>query len=116
MGKLVSSIAVVVLGSIGMAAAQPAGGPPGMTAPLPSGPMGGPPMPAQPMAPMAPAPPGTRATFISTGETRFDVRIDDSAVCTTPCSIFVEPLRFVTLHSHEARPTRLPVGYMPVGD
>ncbi len=60
--------------------------------------------------------PGSRATFVSTAEMRRDVRLDGNAVCTTPCSIFVEPLRFVTLHSQARAPTRLSVGHLPAGD
>ena len=59
---------------------------------------------------------GSRATFVSTAEKRWDVRIDNNAICTTPCSMFIEPLRFVTLHSHDPRPTKLSVGYLPGGD
>jgi hypothetical protein len=70
------------------------------------------PPPPQPYQPNANS---THATFVSTGETRFDVRVDGNAVCTTPCSLFIEPLRFVTLHSQEAQPTKLEVGYMPQG-
>ena len=73
--------------------------------------------------PSPPAPPpvqqqanATRATFVSTSQVRWDVRIDDNAVCTTPCSIMVDPVRFVTLHSHDARSERVNVGYMPPGD
>ena len=57
----------------------------------------------------------THATFVSTGETRWDVRVDGNAVCTTPCSLFIEPLRYVTMHSQDAAPTKLSVGYMPQG-
>jgi hypothetical protein len=59
---------------------------------------------------------GTRATFVSTGETRFDVRIDGNAACTTPCALVIAPLRFVTLYSQERSPAKLSVGYMPPGD
>jgi hypothetical protein len=67
---------------------------------------------------MPPQQPGARATFVSTTEKRFDVRLDDNAVCTTPCSIYVEPLRYITMHSHEerGRPTKLSVGHLPAGD
>lgn len=71
-------------------------------------------MPAAPMP--AQSPNLTRATFVSTGEMRWDVRVDGNAACTTPCSLFVEPLRFVTLHSQERTPAKLSVGYMPQGD
>lgn len=71
--------------------------------------------------PSPPAPPpvqqnATRATFVSTSQVRWDVRIDDNAVCTTPCSIMVDPVRFVTLHSHDVRSERVNVGFMPPGD
>jgi hypothetical protein len=61
-------------------------------------------------------PPPTRTTFLSTTEKRWDVRIGDMAVCTTPCTTDVPPLEFVTLHSHDIRPTKLRVGYLPYGD
>jgi hypothetical protein len=70
-------------------------------------------------SPPQPTPAGanaTRATFVSTSEVRWDVRIDDNAVCTTPCSIMVDPVRFVTLHSHDLRSERVNVGFMPPGD
>ncbi|TMQ15226.1 MAG: hypothetical protein E6J90_25740 [Deltaproteobacteria bacterium] len=64
-----------------------------------------------------PLPPGaTRATFVSTGETRWDVRIDNNAVCTTPCAVVVGPLRYVTLHSQDRASTHLAVGYLAAGD
>ena len=93
--------------------------------PHPAPPAPAPPAPAPPSpAPHAAAPTGmpvpppnlTRATFVSTGETRWDVRVDGNAACTTPCSLFVEPLRFVTLHSQERTPAKLSVGHMPHGD
>jgi len=71
------------------------------------------PYPQQPYQPQANS---THATFMSTGETRWDVRVDGNAVCTTPCSLYIEPLRFVTLHSQDPAPTKLQVGYMPQGD
>jgi hypothetical protein len=72
---------------------------------------------AQPQPPpQHPAPGGSRATFMSTTEKRWDVRIDTNAVCTTPCSMYVEPGRFVTMHSQDLRPTKLSVGYIPPGD
>jgi len=71
------------------------------------------PYPQQPYQPQANS---THATFMSTGETRWDVRVDGNAVCTTPCSLYIEPLRFVTMHSQDHAPTKLQVGYMPQGD
>ena len=108
MRVFVSLIALAISG--GTATAQPADGPPGGYA-EPS-----PPVEAQPPQPQAPPPGSTRATFVSTSQVRWDVRIDDNAVCTTPCSIMVEPVRFVTLHSHDLRSERVNVGYMPPGD
>ena len=66
--------------------------------------------------PAMPAPEPTNVTFLSTTEKRWDVRLDDNAVCSTPCSIAVPPLHFVTLHSHDIRPQKLSVGYLPKGD
>lgn len=70
----------------------------------------------QPPPQYQPSPDSTHATFLSTAETRWDVRIDGNAVCTTPCSLYIAPLRFVTLHSQDRAPTKLSVGYMPQGD
>lgn len=58
----------------------------------------------------------TRATIVSTGETQWDVRLDNNAVCTTPCTVVVEPLRYVTLYSQERTPSRLELGYLAAGD
>jgi len=75
-----------------------------------------PPQYAQPSAPQGPQAGGARTTFVSTTEKRWDVRIDQNAVCTTPCSLYVEPGRFVTMHSHDPHPQKLRVGYIPPGD
>ena len=62
-------------------------------------------------------PPGTaHATFVSTTEQQWDVTIDRAAACSTPCTLWVEPMRFVTLHSHDRRPVRLEIGQLPPGD
>ncbi|HWU88041.1 MAG TPA: hypothetical protein VN253_12230, partial [Kofleriaceae bacterium] len=74
-------------------------------------PPGGPPMPPPP-----PTSAVTRATFVSTGEARWDVRLDDQAVCTTPCAVVLDRLRFITLQSQERNSTRLAVGYLPLGE
>jgi hypothetical protein len=72
---------------------------------------------AQPsMPPQQPQPGGARATFVSTTEKRWDVRLDQNAVCTTPCSLYVEPGRFVTLHMQDIPRSKLSVGYIPPGD
>jgi type IV secretory pathway VirB10-like protein len=65
--------------------------------------------------PMQQQPP-TRASFVSTGMARWDVRIDNNAVCSTPCSTLIDPMRFITLHSQERNSERLAVGYLPPGD
>jgi hypothetical protein len=111
------SVYLVVM-MCGTAAAQPGADSPVYPAPQPY-PQPQPVYPApQPYAQPAPqpAPGGARTTFVSTTEKRWDVRVDDGAVCTTPCSIYVEPHRFVTLHSHDIRPQKLRVGYLPPGE
>jgi hypothetical protein len=94
--------------------------PDGQPAPYPPEPQPSPyaqPPPYAPAIPPSPLAPGaTHATFVSTGEARWDVRIDNNAVCTTPCSIVIDPLRFVTLHSQERAPSHLAAGYLPAGD
>ena len=70
------------------------------------------PYPQQPYQPQANS---THATFMSTGETRWDIRVDGNAVCTTPCSLYIEPLRFVTMHSQDRNPEKLQVGTLPQG-
>ena len=75
------------------------------------------PTPDPPPMPPEPLPPGaTRAMFVSTGEARWDVRIDSNAVCTTPCAVVVSPMHYVTLHSQDRAPTHLAVGYLAPGD
>jgi hypothetical protein len=123
------SICWIVLGLLAAPAAaqpgQPPGGaPPPYPAPAPEpSPYAQPPRDAQPMPPppttmasQQPVPGATRATFVSTGEARWDVRLDNNAVCTTPCSLLIEPMHFVTLASQERSPSRLAVGYLPAGD
>lgn len=70
--------------------------------------------PAQPQG-YQPQSNSTHATFMSTGETRWDVRVDGNAVCTTPCSLYIEPLRYVTMHSQDPAPEKLKAGYLPNG-
>ena len=53
---------------------------------------------------------------IATGETRWDVRIDNNAVCTTPCALVVAPLHYVTLHAKDRTSPHLAVGYLAPGD
>jgi len=58
----------------------------------------------------------TRATFVSTGETKWDVWIDQQPACATPCTLPVMPLQFIALRTQERNPIRLDVGYLPQGD
>lgn len=120
MRKLTCTIALGLLAA--PAAAQP-GAAPQPYPPPPQEPP--PPLPADYGAPPQPppdpygqpAPAGaTRATFVSTGEGRWDVRIDNNAVCTTPCALVIEPMRYVTLHSQDPRPIRFAVGHLPPGE
>jgi predicted permease len=63
------------------------------------------------------APPApTRATFLSTNAQQWDVLVDNSAVCSTPCSGPLFPLQFVVLQSHEPDPVLLEIGRLPPGD
>ena len=104
-----ASISFVVLGSL----AAPAGAQPGQTPATP------PELPLDQPPPMQPEPlpsGATRALFVSTGETRWDVRIDNNAVCTTPCTVVISPVHYVTLHSQDRAPTHLAVGYLAPGD
>jgi hypothetical protein len=71
---------------------------------------------AQPSAPHQPVGGGANTTFVSTTEKRWDVRVDQNAVCTTPCSLYVEPGRFVTMHTQDRHPQKVSVGYIPPGD
>lgn len=112
---------IVVLGVLAApAAAQPGQTPVMAPEPPPDQPLPDPQAPPYPQPPpyqpAQPAPGPTRATFVSTGEARWDVRLDNDAVCSTPCSAMVEPMRYVTLHSQERTPSHLAVGYLPPGD
>lgn len=71
--------------------------------------------PEQPPQPAQPPPGSTQATFISTTHRSWEVLIDRQPACATPCSIYVPPMRFVTLRSFERRPVLLDVGYLPQG-
>jgi hypothetical protein len=110
-------LCLIVLGVL----AAPAAAQPGQTPALPPDPPTVlPPEPypkdAQPIPSDLPPPGATRATFVSTGEARWDVRIDNNAVCSTPCSLLVDPMHAVTLYSQERTPARLEVGLLPPGD
>lgn len=108
------SISAIVLGLL----AATAGAQPGQAPVIPpyQPPYQPPPPDAQAMPPARPLPGVARATFVSTGEARWDVRLDNNAVCTTPCAVDVEPMRYVTLHSQDRTPAHLAVGYLLPGD
>ena len=100
-------LGVIVLGLL----AAPAGAQPGPPEPGPYPPPPGPALSPEPLPPGA-----TRAMFVSTGETRWDVRIDNNAVCTTPCAVVVAPMHYVSVHSQDRTATHLAVGYLAPGD
>ncbi|MBL0217719.1 MAG: hypothetical protein IPQ07_28060 [Myxococcales bacterium] len=69
-----------------------------------------PPAPAQPAGP---APGSTQATFVSGNAQPWEVLLDRQPACETPCSIYVPPMRFVTLRARDR--VMLEVGYLPQG-
>jgi len=64
-------------------------------------------------APQGPPPGSTQATFVSTSSEGWEVLLDRQPACATPCSIYVPPMRFVTLRSRDR--VLLDVGYLPQG-
>ena len=58
----------------------------------------------------------TRATIVSTTSEQWDVTVDKQPACSTPCTLPIGPLQFITLKSQEPSPVVLDVGYMPAGD
>jgi hypothetical protein len=83
---------------------------PGETAPVP-----GSDVPTRPPPP-GPPPGALRATFVSSSPVRWDVKLDQIPACTTPCSLWVAPLQFVSLSSQERDSVRVDVGSLPRGD
>lgn len=67
--------------------------------------------------PMQQQPPqgSTQATFVSSGAQPWDVLLDRQPVCATPCTMWVEPGRFVSLREQAVNPIRLDVGALPAG-
>jgi hypothetical protein len=121
MRKLICSIVLGLLAA--PAAAQPGATPVGpepepepYPQPEPAPPYQPMPAAAQPMPPQPPPPGGTRATFVSAGEARWDVRIDNNAVCSTPCSLDISPMSYISLYTQERTPARLDVGHLPAGE
>lgn len=87
------------------ASAQPGAEPPAEDAgPAPAA--------AQPQ-PEAPQPGSTQATFVSSSSAPWEVLVDRQPACETPCSIYVPPMRFVTLRSRDR--VLLDVGFLPQG-
>lgn len=67
-------------------------------------------------APPPQAPPPTRATFVSTTSRPWDVVVDEQPLCSTPCSLSLHPIQWITLKSHDLDPVVLDVGRLPPGD
>ena len=90
---------------VSTAAAQPAmeGQPPGEPAQSQE-------QPQQPAVPQ-PEPGSTQATFVSASAQPWQVLIDRQPACDTPCSIYVPPMRYVTLRSQDR--VLLEVGQLP---
>jgi hypothetical protein len=112
------AIAIAAIGIAVPAAAQP-----GQMVPLPeqAGDQELAPGPAPEIAPApyetAPMPPpGARVDFRSSGAMQFDVYVDQQPACHTPCSLQLDPSRWVTMRSQERRPLRLDVGNVGHGD
>lgn len=61
--------------------------------------------------PSGPPPGSTPATFQSTSGEPWEVLLDRQPACQTPCSIYVPPMRFVTLRSRDR--VLLEVGTLP---
>lgn len=118
-GTLLASV-LVTCALVVPAAAQP-GMTPGMTPDQPPTDQLGPPQPAPPPAdqpaaapqPQGPPPGATQATFVSTTSEGWEVLLDREPACATPCSIYVPPMRYVTLRSRDR--VLLDVGYLPHG-
>jgi hypothetical protein len=53
---------------------------------------------------------------VSTSEQPWDVWVDRTAICATPCTLGLSGVNFVALKTQERNPVRLDVGYLPQGD
>ena len=58
----------------------------------------------------------TRATFVSSNDQPWDVWVDRTAICATPCTLGLTGVNYVSLKSQERDPVRLDVGYLAPGD
>jgi hypothetical protein len=63
-----------------------------------------------------PATAPTRATFVSSTQSQWDVYVDQQAICSTPCTLGLSGVNFVALRTQERSPVRLDVGNLPQGD
>ena len=110
---LLLTLAAPAAAQPGMTPEQPAGGPPveqphGDPQPLGDARAG-----ETPAAPQGPPPGSTQATFVSTSSEGWEVLLDRQPACATPCSLYVPPMRYVTLRSRDR--VLLDVGYLPAG-
>jgi hypothetical protein len=117
--RLYQASMVVVIGLSGSLAAQPGGlGEP--AASYEDSPALGEAGPQQPQQPatqvLDPATAPTRATFMSSSESQWDVYVDQQAICSTPCTLGLSGVNFVALRTQERHPVRLDVGNVPQGD
>lgn len=114
---LLLALAAPAVAQPGMTPEQPAGAPP-VEQPLGDTHPEGAPQPAdQPAAydarPQGPPPGSTQASFVSTTSEGWEVLLDRQPACATPCSLYVPPMRYVTLRSRDR--VLLDVGYLPAG-
>lgn len=93
------------------ALAAPVAAQPGLTPEQPPAPVDNAP-PAAPV-PQGPPPGSTQATFVSTSSDGWEVLLDRQPACATPCSMYVPPMRYVTLRSRSR--VLLDIGYLPQG-
>jgi len=115
---MLSARRALVLATFVLGAATAHAQPGAETVPAPDGPPPdvSEPAPAEsaPQAPRQPPAGSTQATFVSTTSQPWEVLLDRQPVCATPCSMWVEPARFVTLRSmNERSRVLLDVGYLP---
>jgi hypothetical protein len=61
-------------------------------------------------------PPGARVDFVSSGGIQWEVLVDRQPACATPCSLWLDPARWVTMRTRERRPLRLEVGRVGHGE
>lgn len=110
-----SIVSLVVLGALAVPASAQPGATPEQFAPADA--LGEAPVvpaePSQAPIPSGPPPGSTQATFVSTTSESWEVLLDRQPACGTPCSLYVPPMRYVTLRSRDR--VLLDVGYLPQG-